>query len=154
MLGRIADRMGNMFLPRGHPIQRAMRFHMAKPQPGNGQKFVKRPDLVDDDIRHFITVDLHLATPEAGQIGQRDMRADLHPVLGRQCHRLPHVIGVRAVETAGNIGLGDIGHDRRVIAHPVKAKAFTHVAIDINAHDASPLSAPLGRAPPNSGPGW
>jgi hypothetical protein len=38
------------------------------------------------------------------------------------------------VKTAGNIGEVDVRHHRRIVADAIQAKAFTHVAIDGQAH--------------------
>jgi hypothetical protein len=47
-----------------------------------------------------------------------------------QSHGLVHVIEVRAVETASDVGYVDLGHQAFVVAHLVEAESLAHVAID------------------------
>ena len=95
-------------------------------------------DLVEDDVIHFLSIDLHLPPPESWQIGQRDMGADLDPVFVRQRNRSSHVVGIGAVKAAGDVGLGNEWHDAGIISDLVETEAFAHVTIDIYLHGMFP----------------
>ena len=133
----IGDGLGNMFLTGRHAVERAVRLQMAERHSLEFQKCDERTDLVENDVGQLVTLDLHLASTEPGQIGQRDMRTHLDPVLLGQGDRLSHVVGVGAVKAAGHVGLGNEGHDACVVAHPVKAKALAHVTVDVHPHGVS-----------------
>jgi hypothetical protein len=97
---------------------------------------LERADLVEDAVGEFLPSHLHLAPAEALQVRQRRMGADLDAELLRAPDRRAHVVEIRAVEAARDVGDGDVGHDRFVIAHAVEAEALAHVAID-DSHGSS-----------------
>jgi hypothetical protein len=65
------------------------------------------------------------------------MGANLDAMLLGQSHGLAHVIEVRGMESASDVGDVNMGHQPFVVAHPVEAVGFAHVAID---HDHLPFS--------------
>src|SRR5262249_6981365 len=73
-------------------------------------------------------------------IGQRGMRPDRDAMFLGELHRRAHVVEVRGVEAAGDIGEIDGRHDLRIIAEPPDAVALAHVAID-QRHPPCRLSA-------------
>ena len=78
----------------------------------------------------FLAAHLHLAPPEPLKVRQRGVGTDTDPVRLGQAHGLAHVVKVRAVKTAGDIRHRDQRHQPLVIAQPIKAKGFAHIAVD------------------------
>ena len=62
--------MGDVFFAGRHPVKGAVRLHVAELNSRSVQKAFQRTDLVEDDVGHFLPVDLHLAAAESGQVGE------------------------------------------------------------------------------------
>src|SRR5215831_4122758 len=58
------------------------------------------------------------------------MRADPDPVALGQPHGVAHVIEVRGVETASDVGYRDQRHQSCIVAEAINAKSLAHVAVD------------------------
>src|SRR5262245_40839882 len=58
------------------------------------------------------------------------MRADPDAVTLGQPHSVAHMVEVGSMETAGNVGYGDQGHQRGVVAEAIDAEPLAHVAVD------------------------
>ena len=129
-VGRVADRVSNRLVARGHAIEGAMRLDVVERHALGLEKALERADLIDQAIRHFLAADLHLAATETLQIRQGGMRANRDAMRLGEPHRRPHVIEVRSVKSAGDIGDVDEGHQAGVVAHFVEPERLAHVAID------------------------
>src|SRR4026208_1715907 len=58
------------------------------------------------------------------------MSADLDAMPLRQPNSVAHMIEVRGMEAAGDVGYRDQRHQRRIIAKAIDAEPLAHVAID------------------------
>jgi hypothetical protein len=63
-------------------------------------------------------------------------------VLDGQIHGLAHHVRVAAVEAAGDVGGGDVGHHLLVVTERPAAVALSHVAVDV---DVDGLAHSLGK---------
>jgi len=86
-------------------------------------------DLIDRAVGEFVAADLHLAASKALQVRQRWMRAHLDSMSFGQLHGGAHVVEIRRVEFAGDIGDVDGWHDAAVVAQAPDPIAFAHVAV-------------------------
>ena len=98
----------------------------------------QRADLVDQNIGQLGAGNSHLAPPEALEVGEGRMRADLDLVLLGEAHGLVHHHRVRGMEAAGDIRDRDVRHDAVVVAHFVEAEALAHIAVDRHCHRELP----------------
>ena len=138
-LGGVADRVRHLLLARRHAVEHAVRLDVVEGHALGLEEASKRPDLVDQKVGELGPRDLHLAPPEALQVGKRRVRADLDPVLLGEAHGLVHHHGIRRVEAAGDVRDRDVGHDPLVVAHLVEAEALAHVAVDRHCHREAPF---------------
>ena len=67
------------------------------------------------------------------------MCADGNAVLYRQSNRLPKDAGISAVETGGDVGRRDGGHQRLVITDDVNSEGFADVGVQVDGHGAQAL---------------
>src|SRR3954447_23352895 len=58
------------------------------------------------------------------------MGADLDAVLFGEAHGCAHVIEIRTMEAASDVGHVDLGHQAFVVAHLVEAEGLAHVAVN------------------------
>ena len=62
------------------------------------------------------------------------MRADFDAMLLGQPHSRTHMVEVRGMEPAGDVGSADQRHQPRIVAHFVQPEGFAHVAVEGNWH--------------------
>ncbi len=106
-----------------------MGFDVLDPAALGSADAVQRTDLVVQQVLDFLGRVAHGAAAEAGQVLVGRVRADAHAIGQGQGHGLAHDARVTGVETAGDVGAVDKGHDFGIQAQGPVAKAFADVAI-------------------------
>jgi hypothetical protein len=114
--------VGDVLLAGGHAVERAVRLDVVEGHALGIEEALERAYLVDEAVRHLLPADLHLAPAEALAVGERRVGAHLDPVLLREAHGRRHVVEVRGVEAAGDVGDVDVRHQPGIVADPVEAK--------------------------------
>ena len=115
-----------------------MQLHVADAVPGRGRDALKRADLVEHEAADLVgRVAEDRAAAKAPQIQKARVRADRDALRPGGRDRLVHDERVAAMEAAGDVGAGDEVEHRPVVADPVGAEAFAHVAVEIDLHRAS-----------------
>src|SRR5262245_28557273 len=80
------------------------------------------------------------------------MRADPDAVTLGQPHGVAHVVEIGSMETAGNVGHGDQGHQRGIVAEAINAKSLAHVAVDDGHAALAPVAVLRLAGEPVDGP--
>jgi hypothetical protein len=99
----------------------------------------QRPDLVQHGVLDLPGRELHRAAAKAHQIGEAGVCADAHAVTSDQAHCAIHHQRVAGAGAASDVGGGDEGYQRLVVADAVRAEAFPHVTVEVDFHTPTPL---------------
>jgi hypothetical protein len=132
----LGDRPGHglrqLGILRAHRIKRAVGLHVSEPATLRGDERRQRADLVSAVVGQVAGRDLHRPAPEAEQIRQGHVRADLKIVLDGGADGPAHGARVAGVESASDVRGGDVGHEARVVAEVPASEALTHVDVHVN----------------------
>ncbi|MNI55940.1 hypothetical protein D3C73_1109210 [compost metagenome] len=110
-------------------VHRAVGFDVAHPSALRPAQAIKSANLVMQDVLQFLRGVGHGTSAEPHQILIGRMRTDLHAVTQRQADGLAHDARVAGVETAGNVGAIDEGHDLGVQTHGPVAETLADIAV-------------------------
>ena len=110
-------------------VQRAMRFDVADAGALAAADGVEGTDLIKQQVFDFLGRAVHRAATEADQVLIGRVGTDTHVMRDGQGHGLAHDAGVRGVETAGDVGAVDIGHDLGIHTHLPGTEAFADIAV-------------------------
>ena len=119
-------------LPRSHVVQGAMRLDVRQPHTLRRGDARQRADLVGHQVLDLSGLDGHLAPAKPIQVAQAGVSAHRDAVSARQGYRGAHHSWIAGVETAGNIGRGDVRHHALVIAVALSPGGLAHVGIQVN----------------------
>ncbi|MNJ60054.1 hypothetical protein D3C77_557660 [compost metagenome] len=86
-------------------------------------------DLIMQQVTDFFGTAGHGTTTEACQVLIGRMGTNAYVAGHSQGHRFAHDARITGMETAGDIGTVDKGHDLGIQAHGPTAETFTHIAI-------------------------
>src|SRR5713101_8130064 len=122
-----------------------------QPAARSARECLERARLVDHQVVHLLRADFHRAPAEAGEVGQRRMRADRYTVLDGETYGGADRRRIAGVEAAGDVRRADERHDGGVGAHLPGAVALSHVAVQVDGlqlpySQAMPWSAASSRA--------
>src|SRR5205085_2853266 len=103
---RIAEGVRYFLAPRRHAVKRAMRLDMIQLHALGLEEALERADLIDEAVGELLAGDFHLAAAEALEIRQGRMGSDLDAVLASEPNGSAHVVEIRGVKAAGDVGRG------------------------------------------------
>src|SRR5262245_15332747 len=126
------DRFRERRIARRHVVERAVDLEVMKARPRGARERRDRARLVQHEVVDLLRADLHRPPAKPLQVGERRMGADGNAVLHGQANALADRARVARVEPAGDVRRGDERHDPAVVAHPPRAVALAHVAVQIN----------------------
>src|SRR4029079_9355930 len=93
------------------------------------EEALERADLIDEAVGELFTRDLHFTPAKALEVGEGGMGPYLDAVFLGEAHGGAHMVEVRAVEAASDIGDIDMGHEPLIIAHFIEAESLAHVTV-------------------------
>jgi len=107
-----------------HIVECAVRLHVLQRDALRARERPQRTDLIDERGPNFIGREPHLAASEPGEIGESRVCADADSMLPGQTHGALHHQRVAPMKAARDVGRGDHGHHRLVLADRVRAETF------------------------------
>ncbi|MNT14448.1 hypothetical protein D3C72_1494550 [compost metagenome] len=118
-------------IARGHVVERAVGLYVMERDADRARHAQHGAHLVHGQCIDFGGGHRHGAAAKPLQVRQARMRAHGNAGIGGRAHGGEHHLRIPRMKAAGNVGGCDMAQDRFVIAHAPCAKAFAHVAIDV-----------------------
>ncbi len=117
-----------------------MRLHVPDTVAGRSGEGVERADLVQDVVGEVVGGVVDAAAAEAGQVAVADLGSDADVPGHRRLADPAHDGRVAGVEAAGDVGTGDQGQERFVVAEGPAAESLAQICVKVDhpAHHSTP----------------
>ena len=126
--------LGHRRIAGGHVVERAVRLHVAEPDPLGGGDPGQRSHLVGDEVLDLGWGHVYFPASKSRQILEPRMGADGHAVPAGQPDRVAHHRGVAGMEATRDICRGNKGHHPLVVSVAVGAVGLPDVGVQVNRH--------------------
>ncbi len=117
-----------------HVVHRTMGLYMLQRNSRCMAERLQRSHLVHDHCLELLIRNLQIPPAKADQIRKSRMRPHGNTRGLARGHRLLHYNRIRCMESAGDVGRGNLLHHLGIHSDLIVAEAFSHITVQINLH--------------------